>query len=139
VGPVGAAPQLVRVVTLITVAATAAASILNMMWRGTAPPAQIAVAAVTLPMVGALQLYHGVPRDDGAPPRAWKWTLAVQIVAVSTAVSSIGIDVFGFGGLVAGSALVLLPRPWSWGIVMLFVIGAGAISDPLTPGILFHL
>ncbi|MFB4310453.1 histidine kinase [Actinomadura sp. GTD37] len=122
-GPVGAAPWLAFAVLLVLELdqlGTVAASVAMARGAGVAvDPARLAVAAVTLPLVAALQLYHVLPRGEARPRR---WALPAQVVLVLAAFVFAGplvpADHGGlpatYGGLVAGVVLLNVRPPWSW-------------------------
>ncbi|MFG1850969.1 sensor histidine kinase [Actinomadura geliboluensis] len=122
-GPVGAAPWLAFAVLLVLELdhlGTVATSVLMAREAGVAvDPARLAVAAVALPLVAALQLYHVLPRGEARPRR---WALPAQIVLILAAFAVAGPLVpaaYGglpatYGGLVAGVVLLNVRPPWSW-------------------------
>ena len=86
------------------------------------------VANVVIAFAGAaaflvLQLRHSLPTGTGGPPRAWKWTLALQGVLVCAALYIQGVAWIGIVPFLGASMLLLVPSPWSW--VSLAVIIAG--------------
>ncbi|MFA1540755.1 sensor histidine kinase [Actinomadura monticuli] len=122
-GPVGAAPWLAFAVLLVLELdhlGTVATSVVMARDAGVAvDPARLAVAAVTLPLVAALQLYHVLPRGEDRPGR---WALPAQVVLVLAAFTAAGplvpADYGGlpatYGGLVAGVVLLNVRPPWAW-------------------------
>jgi two-component system sensor histidine kinase DesK len=73
----------------------------------------IAVVAIML-----LQLYHSLGGRAGARPRAWQWTLALQVlllvVLVAATLGDERISGIGMAAFPAGSALLLLTGSWAW-------------------------
>ncbi|NKZ08347.1 hypothetical protein HGB48_32115, partial [Actinomadura latina] len=122
-GPVSAAPWLAFAVLLVLELdhlGTVATSVVMARDAGVAvDPARLAVAAATLPLVAALQLYHVLPRGEGRPRR---WALPAQVVLILAAFAVAGplvpADYGGlpatYGGLVAGVVLLNVRPPWSW-------------------------
>ncbi|RFU43264.1 hypothetical protein DZF91_02120 [Actinomadura logoneensis] len=94
-----------------------------------------AAALVLLPLVGLLQLRHVFPREDGAPPRALRVSLLLQLVLLAAAFAVIGPKVpVSYAGLLAGVVLFHGRPPWSWGAAALigvlpalhgYLLGAG--------------
>ncbi|MEU5988429.1 histidine kinase [Spirillospora sp. NPDC047418] len=122
-GPVGAAPWLAFAVLLVIELdqlSTVATSVVMARGAGVAvDPVRLAVAAVALPLVAALQLHHVLPRGEARPRR---WALPAQIVLLLAAFAVAGPLVpagYGglpatYGGLVAGLVLLNVRPPWSW-------------------------
>ncbi|NEA23184.1 hypothetical protein G3I70_11860, partial [Actinomadura bangladeshensis] len=122
-GPVGAAPWLAFAVLLVIELdqlSTVATNAFLARDAGSAmDPVCLAVAAVALPLVAALQLYHVLPRGEARPRR---WALPAQVLLVLTAFAVAGPLVppvydgipATYTGLVAGVALLNVRPPWSW-------------------------
>ncbi|GAA1868399.1 sensor histidine kinase [Actinomadura bangladeshensis] len=122
-GPVGAAPWLAFAVLLVIELdqlSTVATNAFLARDAGSAmDPVCLAVAAVALPLVAALQLYHVLPRGEAGPRR---WALPAQVLLVLAAFAVAGPLVppaydgipATYAGLVAGVALLNVRPPWSW-------------------------
>jgi signal transduction histidine kinase len=138
-GPVATAPWLAWAVLLVLEIDHAGTAALNMLWfhNFTAvryDPFQVVLAATALPLIGALQLHHVRPRKDGSPPRAWQWTLSLQVVLLLTAVAVEGEAVpTPYAGLVAGVVLFHVRPAWSWGIAALLVFASPLLYGPHFP------
>ncbi|MCW2916858.1 MAG: Signal transduction histidine kinaselike protein, partial [Actinomycetia bacterium] len=138
-GPVGTAPWLAWAVLLVLEIDHASTTALNMLWfhNFTAvryDPVQVVLAVTALPLIGVLQLHHVRPRKDGSPPRAWRWTLSLQVVLVFTAMAVIGDAVPApYAGLVAGVILFHVRPVWSWGIAALLVFSSPLLYGPDSP------
>ena len=125
-GAVGAAPWLAWAVLLALELDFSGTTVLNMLQSHYGSglrysPAQIVLTATALPLIGVLQLRHVRPSRDGSPPRAWQWTLALQIVLILVTMGVIGTDVPPYVGLAAGVVLFHVRAPWSWGIATVLI------------------
>ncbi|WP_019632190.1 sensor histidine kinase [Actinomadura atramentaria] len=113
-GPVGSAPWLAFGVLLVYELDFFGTTVLNLLGNVLrATPAQFATAAVVLPLVAGLQLYHVVPR--AGRPRAWRWTVLLQVAAIGTGLIVLGAAFpMPYTGLIAGVVLFHVRPPWSW-------------------------
>ncbi|MBT2228368.1 histidine kinase [Nonomuraea sp. NEAU-A123] len=94
-----------------------------------------AVAAASL----VLQLRHSLPTGTGGPPRAWKWTLALQGVLVCAALYIQGVAWIGIVPFLGASMLFLVPSPWSWASLAVIIAGdvllVGAMTSDTSLGV----
>jgi signal transduction histidine kinase len=138
-GPVGTAPWLAWAVLLVLEIDHASTTALNMLWSHDLTtvryePLKVVLAAIALPLIGVLQLHHVRPRKDGSPPRAWQWTLSLQVALVLTAIAVEGEDLpTPYAGLVAGVILFHVRPVWSWGMAALLVFASPLLYGPHFP------
>ncbi|MEV6844427.1 histidine kinase [Actinoplanes sp. NPDC051411] len=84
----------------------------------------IAVVAIVL-----LQLYHSLGGRADARPRAWQWTLTLQmlllVVLVAATLGDARVSAIGMAAFPAGSALLLLAGWWAW---LTFTVVAASVG-----------
>lgn len=77
-----------------------------------------AVGVASVIAIVLLQLYHSLGGRPGVRPRAWPWTLALQVLLLVVLVTATRGDArisgIGMAAFPAGSALLLLTGWWAW-------------------------
>ncbi|MFI7550899.1 histidine kinase [Micromonospora sediminimaris] len=108
------APRLARLVLALVLAALAAEFTVSAV-ASSASTVVMAASVAAIVLLAVLQLYHSTAWRDGLRPRGWSYTLTGQLLLTCLGfVPAMHPAIHGLSGFVAGSALLLLPRPWGW-------------------------
>ncbi|WP_158813135.1 sensor histidine kinase [Streptomyces rimosus] len=125
--PPGPRPTLApRTANALTVAALVMYLLQGVVYMAVAPltPAQLPVATVLLACGIALQARQTFPRMlPRLPLRHRHWTLALQAVLAFVPYAWYGQNWMGVPGLVAGTALLVLPRAAAWTVFAAVTVG----------------
>jgi two-component system sensor histidine kinase DesK len=109
-----AEPRLAFVVILVMSFTGAAANLIGIITHQRPGLAAAGFAAAGMAVLVALQIYHGAPRTDGAPPPARWLTLSAQSLLVYLPVPIFGMDWIGMSSYLAACVLAVLRPPASW-------------------------
>jgi two-component system sensor histidine kinase DesK len=119
------APRLARAVLAVVLCGFAAASVnLNLAAHVSHWVTVMAVADAVA--IVALQWRHSWPREAGARPRAWPWTLALQAALTYAMLPFLGpFRGLVFSAFLVGSALLLFSGRWAWAAFTAVLISQG--------------